>query len=106
MELYDAIGIKEELLNDLVNVFRKYNITRAVVFGSRATGEFKYNSDVDICVFSENLGEKKSLLIDEINQLNTALSFDILFFEDISKEELKENILKEEVVIYDSGKSE
>lgn len=42
-----------------------------------------------------------NLLIDEINQINTALSFDIIHYERLNKENLKNDILKDGVIIYE-----
>ncbi|MBZ4654886.1 MAG: nucleotidyltransferase domain protein [Peptococcaceae bacterium] len=32
---------------------KKENITRVVIFGSRARGDYKYNSDIDLAVYCE-----------------------------------------------------
>lgn len=94
--------IEEKLRIELENVFKKYKeIEKVILFGSRARQDNKYNSDVDLCLFGEQITHliqaKVSMDIDEIN---TPLSFDILNFNELTKEKLIENIMNEGIVIY------
>lgn len=94
--------IDNRLKLELQRIFKKYaEIEKVVLFGSRARQDNKYNSDVDLCLFGEHINHlvlaKVNLDIDEIN---TPLSFDILSFNELSKIELIENILREGVDIY------
>lgn len=95
--------LEGDILDKLVKILRKYtSIEKALLFGSRARGDFSRVSDIDIAVFSENISDRDfNLLIDEINQIDTALSFDIVQFERLEKESLKRNIKNDGVVIYE-----
>ena len=47
--LHEKTGISEALLEDIQKVMKKYmNVDKAVIYGSRAKGNYKYNSDIDI----------------------------------------------------------
>ncbi len=47
-------GLPENILRGIIHELqKKKNITRACVFGSRARGDYKYNSDIDLAVYSE-----------------------------------------------------
>lgn len=99
---YSKFGVSEKLFSDIINTlsFCK-NITRAVIFGSRARGDYKYNSDIDICVYGDNLYEKEiSILELNLNELDTPLSFDVVNFTKLSNQELISNIMKQGVEIY------
>ena len=102
MKLNEKLGIKEELLNDLISIFKKYNnIEKVVVFGSRAQGSYKYNSDMDICIFGdESISNQLYKIQDEIDELYTPISFDILVYNKVGKQALKENIMNDGVEIY------
>lgn len=94
--------ISEKLKLELENIFSEYEeIEKVLLFGSRARDDYRVNSDVDICLFGKNVTHlilaKVSMDVDE---LNTPLSFDILNFNELTKVELIDNILKEGIEIY------
>lgn len=46
-------GLKEEIIEGLKNVLQEDPaVTRALIFGSRACGDYKCNSDIDLAVYS------------------------------------------------------
>lgn len=100
--------IANSLITELRKIFIKYKeVKKVMLFGSRARGDFKNNSDVDICLFGEEITHLILAKISmDIDDLNTPLSFDLLHFDELSKEELIKNILSEGVVIYDGEKAQ
>ena len=94
--------IDEKLVVKLKEIFEKYKeIEKVILFGSRARGDNKYNSDIDICIVGAGVMHLTLAKINmDISEINTPLSFDILSFNELNKEELIKNILKEGVVIY------
>jgi len=94
--------IDEKLTIKLKTIFSKYReIEKVILFGSRARGDNKYNSDVDICIVGGKMTHLTLAKINmDISEINTPLSFDILSFNELNKEELINNILNEGVVIY------
>ena len=45
-------GLPDHILQAIIKELQKRkNITRAVIFGSRASDDFKYNSDIDLAVY-------------------------------------------------------
>ncbi|MBV4437242.1 MAG: nucleotidyltransferase domain-containing protein [Clostridium tyrobutyricum] len=107
MKLEEKLGIKKELLIQIQKTFSKFkNVDRAVVFGSRARGDYKYNSDIDIAILGEDITSKDfNSICDRLNQLNTAFTFDVLNMKSISQKGLKDNIEREGIAIYDAEKS-
>ena len=104
MKLHETLGIQKELFDSLVDIFETYsNVGKVTVFGSRARGDHKDNSDVDICIFGHELAEIQSNIMNTIHGLNTSLSFDVLSYNDTLLEALRENIDKECVIIYDKN---
>lgn len=102
MKLEEKLGIKKELLIQIQGIFSKSKgVERAVIFGSRAKGDYKYNSDIDIAVSGSNMTFRDfNFICDELNELNTAFTFDLLNMKNISKKELRNNIEKEGIEIY------
>ncbi|MFA9397637.1 MAG: nucleotidyltransferase domain-containing protein [Clostridiaceae bacterium] len=96
----------DKLKLELEEIFNKYlEVEKVMLFGSRARGDNKYNSDVDLCIFGEDLTHLTLAKINmDINEINTYLSFDILAFNELGKEGLINNIIREGVVIYNGKK--
>ncbi len=95
-------GINEDLLSKIKHLLTKYPVDKAYIFGSRAKGNYKNNSDIDLALEGENLNSKiVNLIKDELEVLYTALSFDVVDLKNLKKNKLIENIRGEGVVIYD-----
>ncbi|AYD40696.1 nucleotidyltransferase domain-containing protein [Clostridium fermenticellae] len=94
--------IDDKLKSELEVIFKKYvEIEKVLLFGSRARGNNRYNSDVDLCIFGKNITNLILAKISmDVNELDTCLSFDILSMNELSKDGLINNILKEGIVIY------
>ncbi|MEG0799489.1 MAG: nucleotidyltransferase domain-containing protein [Bacilli bacterium] len=66
--------IDEKLKIELKNIFKQYKeIEKVLLFGSRARCDNKYNSDIDLCLFGNNINHliqaKVSMDIEEVNTL-------------------------------------
>lgn len=94
--------IDDKLRINLEAIFSRYaEVKKVLLFGSRARGDNKYNSDADLCIFGKDVTHLiLAKIIMDISELDTCLSFDILSINELSKEELIENILREGIVIY------
>jgi uncharacterized protein len=105
LELHEKLGLKRDLLEQIKNIISKnIKVERAAIFGSRVNGNYRNNSDIDIAVWSDNLTSNElNILKDSLEYLDTALMFDLLHFEKLSKLELKNNIEKDGILIYAKG---
>ena len=71
---------------------------RVVLYGSRARGDNRERSDVDIAVFG--LAEQKqAAFLREIDELPTLLEFDVVFASEGTSPELLVNINRDGVVL-------
>ncbi|MGL4209390.1 MAG: nucleotidyltransferase domain-containing protein [Candidatus Adiutrix sp.] len=101
----NKLGLNPKLLNDMMLIFKaNLPISKVIVFGSRAMGNFKANSDIDLAIvtkaetvlFCENLAYK-------LNELSTLCSFDLVDYLTIKNKELKQHIDKVGIVIFERG---
>lgn len=92
------IGLKSELLDEIIRVAEKNDIDKVILFGSRARGDNKERSDIDIAFWGENANE---FILDLDEETNTLLKFDIVDLNRPVQEELLESIRKEGIVIYE-----
>lgn len=96
-------GLEEETVNKIVEIFKKYEeVESAKIFGSRARGDYKKASDIDIALFGTNLTHTiNTKIFYDIDDLYLPYKIDLINFNSIGdKDAIKENILKEGVEIY------
>lgn len=46
----DGTGIKQQVIEEICELAEKYNVRKVILFGSRARGDFKRVSDIDLAV--------------------------------------------------------
>lgn len=95
-------GLKDSIIIKIKNVLSRYDeIEKVLIFGSRARGDYKKTSDIDIAIFSENITSTRlNLLRNDFDELDIIYTIDVVDFNRISKEKLKNNIVNDGVVIY------
>ncbi len=80
-------------------------IEEAVIFGSRAMGNYRRGSDVDIALFGEGVDMKIAQKV--AWQLNEETlmpyRFDVLSFAEISNSELRNHILRVGLIVYSTN---
>ncbi|EET59191.1 nucleotidyltransferase domain protein [Marvinbryantia formatexigens DSM 14469] len=91
-------GIKEKVLAALKQYAQECNIERVILFGSRARGDFKERSDIDLAVFGGNT-DKFTILADE--EAPTLLKFDIVNLGAAVEPELRAAIKEEGILLYE-----
>lgn len=91
-------GIKPIVIEEMCNFARKYNVKKVILFGSRARGNFKEKSDIDLAVQG---GDFIRFMLDVNEETSTLLSFDIINLDEEIMSELRESIEKEGKVIYE-----
>ena len=65
-------------------------IHRVRLFGSRARGDYRVTSDVDLAI--ENDQDIRSTLLEEFEQSNLPYTFDIVFYDHQTNEKLRDAI--------------
>lgn len=88
-------GLLDRDLKFILEAIDKYSeIEEVVLFGSRAMGNYKKGSDVDLVIVGENIDRKILRRIsDDLNEeYPLPYFFDVVVYKDISNEELKKHI--------------
>lgn len=97
-EILEVSGIGEQLLEEIAGLARKYKIEKMILFGSRARGDYKRVSDIDIAVSG---GDVSGFAISVDEETSTLLEFDIVNLDGGVQEELRDAIKKEGKVLYE-----
>ena len=95
-----SYNLPDRVLRELSSFARKYSINKIVLFGSRARGTNTERSDVDIAVYG---GDFDSFYWDVKEKTNSLLMFDIVQADSSISNELKKEIQKDGVVIYEKA---
>ena len=91
-------GIKPIIIEEICDFARKYDVKKVILFGSRARGNFKEKSDIDLAVQG---GDFIRFMLDVNEETSTLLSFDIINLDEEIMSELRKSIEKEGKVIYE-----
>ncbi len=91
-----AFGLKDETVEKIIRVLKTFpQINRTVVYGSRAKGNYKNGSDIDITLFGKELsGELLYKIRNDFEELNLPYKIDVSIFDDIDNQNLKDHILR------------
>nr|WP_296043407.1 nucleotidyltransferase domain-containing protein [uncultured Blautia sp.] len=93
-------NLPDRVLREIFSFARKYSINKIVLFGSRARGTNTERSDIDIAVYG---GDFDNFYWDVKEKTNSLLMFDIVQADSSISNELKKEIQKDGVVIYEKA---
>jgi len=88
-------GLSEETYNKIKSIINKYNKYEFKIFGSRARGDYKTNSDIDIAIIDFVEDIEKFEIKNEFDLLDIPYSIDLIFVQDITKQEFLDSIKRE-----------
>ena len=86
------------VIQQICELAQKYNVQKVILFGSRARGDYKERSDIDLAITGGNVN-LFSIAVDE--ETSTLLKFDIVNLDGSVQKELLESIEKEGIIIYE-----
>lgn len=81
-------GLRQDEVDTIVNTLKPFNIQKIILFGSRAKGNYKRGSDVDLAISGDE--RKASCLLNE--ETNLPYFFDVVNMDKINKKNLLEHI--------------
>ncbi|CAG5011876.1 hypothetical protein DYBT9275_05044 [Dyadobacter sp. CECT 9275] len=96
-------GLKESDISDITQILNRYpGISRAYIFGSRAKGNYKSGSDVDIAVKGDDISYDTILNIAAYLNEETLMPyhFDVLNYQTIQSSDLREHIDRTGIMFY------
>ncbi len=97
-KISEKSGIKVKVLQELIQLAKEKRVEKVILFGSRARGDFKERSDIDLAFYG---GYKSQFVLDVDEVTSTLLEFDIVDLDKPVRKELLESIKSEGVVLYE-----
>jgi len=86
-------GLNKKTIADIKELFSRYKEIQAVkIYGSRAMGNFKHNSDIDFAIIGDFPWDFAGHIYEELDQLPIPFLFDVTDYNKILNKDLKEHI--------------
>jgi len=95
-------GLTEQTIQQISSVFEKHPVVKqAVLYGSRAKGNYKPGSDIDLSLFGEDISRREvNQILDELDALDLPYTIDMTVFKDIRHAKFRDHIARVGVVFY------
>ncbi len=84
--------------NGIIDLAKKHGIRKVILFGSRARGDNRERSDIDIAVSGGNITE---FALDTEEEIETLLMFDVVDLDKYVQPELLAEIERDGVILYE-----
>ena len=91
-------GIKPVVISEIRSLAARYGIKRILLFGSRARGDYRRDSDIDLAVSGGDIARFRLALEEETS---TLLQYDVIDLDSTRSPELLEAISKEGVILHE-----
>ena len=87
-------GLDQKTIDRISLVFSGYTeIEQVIIYGSRAKGNYRNGSDIDLTLVGDNLTEQiLSSLCSDLDELNTPYLFDVSIFDHLQSPDLVNHI--------------
>ena len=97
-------GLKESAIEKICEIFNRYpQVGKAVLYGSRAKGNYKNGSDIDLTLDggADLTMDILYRIMDDIDDLLLPYSFDLSILKDIHDQDVLDHIRRVGVVFYE-----
>lgn len=86
-------GLERGSKYELRGILILHGVERAIIFGSRGNGTYRYNSDIDIAIFGDFSSTEINQIRWDIEESRIIYSVDLVHVEKVIDEEFKKSIL-------------
>jgi len=96
-------GLRDKDLDNIIKTMQQFSeIKKAAIFGSRAKGNYKPGSDVDIAIWGNDISFTTLSRINAILEEESPMPyfFDIVDYSHLSHQELKSHIDRAGIIFY------
>ncbi|MFA5480637.1 MAG: nucleotidyltransferase domain-containing protein [Candidatus Muiribacteriota bacterium] len=96
-------GLNENVIKQICSVFESFpEIKKVIIYGSRAVGNFKDGSDIDLTLIGDNIEfEILTKLLNELDDLLLPYQFDVSVFKNLDNQNLISHIKKHGKIFFD-----
>ena len=94
----EETGINPVVIQEIRDLAQKHGINQVILFGSRARGDYKRVSDIDLAVSG---GDFVRFALDVDEETSTLMMYDFVNLDRAVQEELKDSIQREGRILYE-----
>lgn len=89
-----SFGLPESLIEKITNILQNHSeVEEALIYGSRAKGNYREGSDIDMVLKGKLLTEEiRNQIFWEIDELNSPYTLDLSIYHQITSQELIQHI--------------
>jgi len=98
----EYLGKSKKYIEQIVKELIKYNPRKIILFGSRARGDYKEQSDIDIAIDIHVPFREKRKIREKVDDVSGLYSVDLIFLDDVD-DDFKNRILKEGLILYEKS---
>ena len=88
-------GLSNEVIRKIKDIIKSNSKYKFYIFGSRARGDYKKTSDIDIAVWKDVSEKDKFKIMNEFDCLDIIYKIDLVFVSEKTKKELLNSILRD-----------
>ena len=92
------MNLRDDIKESIIALAKAHDVDKVILFGSRARGDNRERSDIDLAISGGNYVEF-ALAVDEV--IPTLLMFDVVVTDKLLSAELREAIAKDGVLLYE-----
>ena len=100
------MNLNKKIINQIIEIITKHRpVQKIIIFGSRATSQNTPSSDIDIAIIDPDWSSKDiNLVKNELEEnIKTPLKLDLLHYNTLNKEALKQSIIEDGFTIYNTS---
>jgi predicted nucleotidyltransferase len=100
-------GLRDEVIASVIKILRQHDeVEDAIIYGSRAIGNFKPNSDIDITLKGQEISLSTIAIISsKLDDLLLPITFDISAYKTINNPQLIDHINRVGISLYSTNLS-
>ena len=93
-----SIGLTKQSFNKIQSIIEKYNKFTFKIFCSRARGDYKKESDIDLAIMDDVDAKTKFNIMNDFDMIEIPYQIDLVFVIDVQKKEFLNSIERDGVV--------
>ena len=102
-----SYGLDKKTIDKICGVFKNFKqIEKAVLYGSRAKGNYKKGSDIDLTLFGDELNlDIQNEIAESLDDLLLPYTIDLSIFAELNHDKLKDHIKRIGITFYEKKKN-
>lgn len=92
------MNLRDDIKESIIALAKAHDVDKVILFGSRARGDNRERSDIDLAISGGNYVE---FALDVDEEIPTLLMFDVVCLDKFVSAELREAVEREGVLLYE-----